>query len=117
MGGARQAGSRSLVHQHQAPSRGSRWTAPYGCTDHAGIPPGLTAAWAGSGPAPVPAKQALGQPGGYPPLTPLKDLAVAQVGHGTDLEATGPGLALGPSPHLARHIAAIKGIGVAEELG
>ena len=47
----------------------------------------------------------------------MGDLAVAQVGHGTGLEATGPGLALGPSPHLARHIAAIKGIGVAEELG
>ena len=48
---------------------------------------------------------------------PMGDLTVAQVGHGTGLEATGPGLALGPSPHLARHIAAIKGIGVAEELG
>ncbi len=57
------------------------------------------------------------QPGGQPWVAPIRHLAVAQVGHGAGLQAAGLGMALGPGPYLARHIAAVKGIGVAEQLG
>ena len=50
-------------------------------------------------------------------LAPMGPLAVTQVGDGTGLQAAGLGMALGPGPDLARHIAAVKGIGVAEQLG